>query len=90
MIHIKNTNSPPEIIHPDVERPMGQIHDDTPTESRSPTPHFAPIPPPTTTSRPRAQTSNPIPILQSTALTPPPVPIIHSVRDNRSCDYSLS
>jgi len=67
----RNTNSPPEIIHPDVERPMGQVHDNTPTESRSPTSHFAP---PTTTSRPRAQTLNFTPTSQPTALISPPVP----------------
>lgn len=71
MARTRNTNSPPEISHPDVERPEGQVHDDTPTENRSPTPHFAP---PTTTSRPRAQTSNPTPTSQPNTLNSPPVP----------------
>jgi hypothetical protein len=71
MTRTKNTNSPPEIIHPDVERPMGHVHDDTSTDSRSPTRHFTP---PTTTSRPKAQTSNSTPTSQSSALISPPVP----------------
>jgi len=71
MVRTKNTNSPPEIIHPDVERPMMHVHDHTPTESRSPTSYFAHS---TTTSRPRAQTSSPTSTSQPTALISPPVP----------------
>lgn len=69
MARTKKTNSQPEIIHPDAERPIRQVHDDPPTESRSPTPQFAH---PTTTSRPRTQTSTPTHTSQPTALISPP------------------
>jgi hypothetical protein len=65
MARTTNTNSPLEIIHSDVDRPMGKVHDDTTSESSSPTSYFAP---PTTTSRSRVQTSNRTPTSQPTTL----------------------
>jgi hypothetical protein len=35
-----------EIVHPNVQRADGHVHQDMPVDNRSPTPRFAPIPSP--------------------------------------------